>query len=80
MRAAAAWLRQRGWLQVQHPSMLAGFQEFTRRAKGRRTAVFLDYDGAPPTAATQVPAGPSKAARLHSLRDSSWQADPSSWN
>ena len=25
--------------------MLASFHDFSRRAKGRRTAIFLDYDG-----------------------------------
>ena len=34
--------------QAQHPSLLEHFAKFEELAKGKRVAVFLDYDGEPP--------------------------------
>ena len=33
--------------QAQHPSILSNFDDFAQRARGRQTAIFLDYDGTP---------------------------------
>ena len=32
-------------MQAQHPALLDSFDAFTARARGKRLAVFLDYDG-----------------------------------
>ena len=33
------------YLQEQHPSILEHFEDFAQLLKGKRLAVFLDYDG-----------------------------------